>query len=171
MKRSALASRIARLVEKAGGQRALSRALGVADGTVIGWLGGAEPYERTLAQIAERTGVSVAWLRDGQGNEEEELGRFSRQIRESSLSTESDESSRVREDPATPAMLPAPANCHRIIEHLTHGMSPERITTALSDVMNDQQLSPEERRRTGQALTQILSARLSRAAEHQTRKN
>jgi len=165
MKRTALASRIALLVEKAGGQRALSRVLGVADGTVIGWLGDAKPYERTLAQIAERTGVSVAWLRDGTGDEGEEIGRFAARIRGDALSPDP-ESSRVMEDPL-PAMLPAPASCHRIIEHLTRTMTPETITTALRDVMNDGHLSAEERRRTAQALTQILGSRLS--ADHQTR--
>lgn len=168
---SALAKRLSAVIAHLPTQAEAARLGGVTEGTLINWQRGLGFHDSTLARFAENLGVSVSWLRDGKGDEQEELGKFSRRIRESPLSTESDESSRVREDPATPAMLPAPANCQRIIEHLTHGMTPERLTTALSAVMNDQQLSAEERRRTGQALTQILSTRLSREHESRSRKN
>lgn len=65
------------MAEKTGSQRALARLVGVTDTAVIGWIGGAEPYESTLKKIAERTGISLAWLRDGVGDAETQLAMLS----------------------------------------------------------------------------------------------
>jgi hypothetical protein len=121
--------------------------------------------------VAAYAGLSLNWLRDGAGDEARELRRFSAAIREKTLSTRAEESSRVAEDSPFPSMLPAPLNCRHIIEHLTKSMSPTKITEALADVMRDQRLSPEERRRTGQALSEILAARFAHETEDTKRKN
>lgn len=68
-----LPGRIQKLVEILGSQRALARLADVRDGTVIGWLGGSQPYEKTLRKMADRLGVSIDWLRTGKGNEQHEL--------------------------------------------------------------------------------------------------
>jgi hypothetical protein len=166
-----LPDRLAKLIELASSQADLSRISGVTEGTLINWQRGLGYHESTLRKFCEQLDISLAWLRDGTGDEDREIKRFARRIREWTLSTRDEESCRVREEPLPSAMLPAPANCHRIIEHLTRTMSPEHITTALGAVMNDTQLSAEERRRTGQALSEILSIRLSREHESIKRKN
>ena len=63
-----LPERVQSLVDALRSQRALARLVDVSDGTVIGWLEGAQPYPRTLKKIAERTGVTLGWLRDGKGD-------------------------------------------------------------------------------------------------------
>lgn len=46
-----------------------------------------------------------------------------------------------------------------------------RKSEALADVMRDPRLSPEERRRTGQALSEILTARFAHETETTKRQN
>lgn len=65
--------RVKLMIKLAGSQRALARMINVKDPTIIGWLGGAEPFESTLQKISKSTGISMEWLRDGAGDEEEEL--------------------------------------------------------------------------------------------------
>lgn len=60
--------RIKTLVDLAGGQRALARMIGVRDGTIIGWLGGSQPYEKNLQKIAETLRIDPDWLIHGRGD-------------------------------------------------------------------------------------------------------
>lgn len=151
---STLPERIAILVEKAGGQRPLARILGVADGTIIGWLGGSEPYQRTLSQIAERTGVNIDWLRDGVG--EPALEDFSRRVAESPRPSEPPTS-----NPHPQGMPPEMQHCRRIIEHLTRNLSTEHFTEAQLGILRDSAISAGERERFAGLLSEILSSRLA----------
>lgn len=170
-KANTLPERLARLVEIAGGQKPLARACGVSDAAIIAWRAGSQPMPSTLEAVADHAGLSLAWLRDGAGDDARELRRFSAAIRAKALSTRQEETSRVAEDSPFSSMLPAPLNCRHIIEHLTKSMTPAKITEALADVMRDPRLSPEERRRTGQALSEILTARFAHETETTKRQN
>lgn len=68
--------RVKALIERAGGAKPLARRLGVSDMAIKSWLRGSRPFDSTLEQIQERTGVSPRWLRDGLGNEEDELAKL-----------------------------------------------------------------------------------------------
>lgn len=72
MERS-FAQRILKMVEVAKSRRALARLLQVKDGTITGWENGSVPYPSTFQQIAERTKMSLQWLRDGIGKDAEQL--------------------------------------------------------------------------------------------------
>lgn len=56
-------------------RREFARIIGFSDVTVMGWEGGSEPYDRNIREVAERTGVSFEWLKDGLGDDEEELNK------------------------------------------------------------------------------------------------
>lgn len=164
-----LPDRLAKLIELASSQADLSRLSGVTEGTLINWQRGLGYHESTLRKFCEQLDISLAWLRDGAGDDARELRRFS--ARAKALSTRQEETSRVAEDSPFSSMLPAPLNCRHIIEHLTKSMTPAKITEALADVMRDPRLSPEERRRTGQALSEILTARFAHETETTKRQN
>jgi len=155
-KRTTLAERIQILVEKAGGQRALARLLDVAPGTVTGWIGGSEPYQRTIEQIAERTGVAIEWLRDGKGATDEVLVALENRVAES-----------PRTHYGTPAftpterMDPARPQCRRVIEHITRHLSTEHFTEAQLHIMQDSSITTGERERIAQHMAAILADRLS----------
>lgn len=74
------ANRIKKMIEVAGSQRALGRLLDVSSPTIMGWLAGAMPYDSTFQKIAERTGVSVDWLRFGDGDEDHEMVNLRRSV-------------------------------------------------------------------------------------------
>lgn len=74
------ADRARLLAQTAGSQRKLAALVGVSPGTVTGWIGEARPYTSTLAEIAEKTGVSLDWLAHGDGNTEAELAAFKRRL-------------------------------------------------------------------------------------------
>jgi len=74
------ALRIRRLIEVAGSQRALGRLLDVSSPTIMGWLAGSMPYDSTFQKMSEKTGVSVDWLRFGDGDEEPEMANFRRAV-------------------------------------------------------------------------------------------
>src|ERR1700722_16461741 len=74
------ALRIKRLIEVAGSQRALGRLLDVSSPTIMGWLAGSMPYDSTFQKMSEKTGVSVDWLRFGDGDEDREMVNFRRAV-------------------------------------------------------------------------------------------
>jgi repressor LexA len=73
-------SRIDELIKVAGSLRGLSRFLGVSPTAVVGWRAGSIPYERTILMIADKTGVSMEWLRYGTGDSEQETEKFRRRF-------------------------------------------------------------------------------------------
>lgn len=99
---AAFQKRIKIMVDQAGGQRALARLVGKTNATINGWLAGSIPYDATFQQIAEKTGMSVEWLRFGLGDEDTEIGNLRRTISRS-ISGVSDE--RLQEIPD--AFIPA----------------------------------------------------------------
>lgn len=76
-----LSKRISLLVEEAGSARRFADIAGVQNPTVLGWMNGSQPYAKNLRQICERTGVSLEWLRDGKGNDQNELETFAESTR------------------------------------------------------------------------------------------
>lgn len=89
--------------------------------------------------------------------------------KENTLPTEWPDDCRIRED--SPPMLPTTASCQHVIEHLTKDLSPEKISTAITAVMQDQRMPPEDRRRIAQALSSALTHRLSSEHAAQTKRN
>jgi SOS-response transcriptional repressor LexA len=77
--------RLRKLIDVAGSQRRLAEVIGKTDGAIIGWLRDSAPYASTLRQIAETTGVSLAWLRDGEGDDDAEIEAFRRRMSTPSL--------------------------------------------------------------------------------------
>lgn len=67
--------RVRALVEAAGGKKPLARKLGVTDSAINSWLAGSHPFESKLQAACERSGVALAWLRDGKGRAEDELAK------------------------------------------------------------------------------------------------
>jgi phage repressor protein C with HTH and peptisase S24 domain len=61
------------MVHTAGSRRRLAAIIGIKDGTIIAWEGGSMPYQRTMRQIAEKTGIPIEWLREGRGDPDEAL--------------------------------------------------------------------------------------------------
>lgn len=92
-----IAARLEKLVGVAGSQRKLAELVGKTAPAVNGWLKGSIPYPLTLAKIAERTGVSLDWLTEGEGHEETELGNFRRLLESGGPAKRKIE--RIAEDP------------------------------------------------------------------------
>jgi len=151
-----IAARIDLLVEKFGGQKPLARLLGVSDAAIIAWRGGAEPLDRTLHEIAARTGIPLQWLRDGAGDTADALGALEKRVAES-----------PRTHYGTPAftptepMDPASPQCRRVIEHITRHLSTEHFTEAQLHIMQDSSITTGERERIAQHMAAILANRLS----------
>lgn len=160
-KAETFAARIDRMVEKFGGQKPLARLLGVSDAAIIAWRGGQEPMPRTLAEIADRTGLAQDWLGEGRGDAEAEMERLA---------------ARLSEDPGTyrahTSLVTARENphCQRIIEHLTQRMSTEHFTEAQCAIMRDTTISPGEREHIVRIMAGVLAERLSaKQQKHQTK--
>ncbi len=64
------------MCEKLGSNRQLALLADFTPNAVGKWLKGADPYEDTKRKIAQRTGVSLDWLRDGKGDAKEEIARM-----------------------------------------------------------------------------------------------
>jgi len=62
--------RLRKVADRAGGVNAVAAAVGVTPGAVYGWLGGAQPYRRTILKLCTKLGISEQWLIDGNGAEE-----------------------------------------------------------------------------------------------------
>jgi phage repressor protein C with HTH and peptisase S24 domain len=73
---SSIASRLKMLIEVAKSQKEVARAAQVSDGTLINWMRGLGLRESKLREVAQNLGVSLRWLRDGEGDDEAELAAF-----------------------------------------------------------------------------------------------
>lgn len=68
--------RIKLMLDHVGTVRSLAKVLGKPHTTVIKWIKGAEPYDKTKRELAARTGVSLEWLRGGGGSAKAELAKL-----------------------------------------------------------------------------------------------
>lgn len=93
---SGFEKRITALIAAAPSQAELARVSKVTEGTVINWSRGLGYHESTLRKFAENTGVSIAWLRDGKGDQAFELERLKRRFG----AAQDEPSPRIREDEA-----------------------------------------------------------------------
>lgn len=68
--------RVMAMVDRAGGVKQLARMLGASDTAIHGWMRGTLPFDSTFDKISDWTPISIKWLRDGDGNGEEELAKI-----------------------------------------------------------------------------------------------
>lgn len=59
-----------------GSVREVGRRVGFSAATVLGWIRGATPYDSTILKIANRTGISIDWLRNHTGDTGAELAKL-----------------------------------------------------------------------------------------------
>lgn len=71
-----ISARIKALIEAARSQKEVARRAQVSDGTLINWTRGLGLRESKLREVARNLGVSLRWLRDGEGDAEAELTAF-----------------------------------------------------------------------------------------------
>jgi hypothetical protein len=149
-----LPERIEKLVHAAGSQRTLARILDVSDGTIIGWLDGVKPFPRNLEKIAERANVSLEWIRDGAGDEENEIERFRSQNLSGSLN--------VRGQPPSMEcpMIASGSGPMAIVERTAMRLEAHAIASTISDVLRDPHVRPEERNATAKRLAAALLKKL-----------
>jgi transcriptional regulator with XRE-family HTH domain len=167
VKNTSIAHRILQLVAAAPSRRAFARYIGSTDVTVMGWEAGSLPYERSLRQIAEKTGVSLAWLKDGRGDDEKELQKF----RDRLQSYDADvTSSVVREEPQIdnmecPLHLPPPTSGTEIaLEHAATHLDSAGLAGLIQSTLRDDRLGKEERFRSAKRLTALLAHKLTHEA-------
>ncbi len=67
---TSFSNRLRRVVDRAGGVNAVAAAVGVSPDAVYGWLGGAQPYRRTVLKLCTKLGIAEEWLLHGNGDEE-----------------------------------------------------------------------------------------------------
>jgi transcriptional regulator with XRE-family HTH domain len=136
-----LAARVQSLVDALGSQRALARLADVSDGTVIGWLEGAQPYPRTLKKLAERTGVTLEWLRDGKGDMTAELERLRAETKRTSAG-----GGKVSEEPPIYGAPDAATTIHDSIRFITKHGSVDDVRM-LEDILIAARRRIQDRRR------------------------
>jgi phage repressor protein C with HTH and peptisase S24 domain len=73
---ASFAERLKALAQVAGSQAKLAAAADISEGTIINWWRGQGLRDSKLEEAARNLGVSSAWLRDGHGNDEEQLQAF-----------------------------------------------------------------------------------------------
>lgn len=161
--------RIKLLVRREGSRRALSRKLGVSDGTIVGWEGGVQPYQRNLEQIAQKCGVDLDWLITGHGPAPslEEINPDTA-LRESPAG-EGVDAARLNEDMETYASSPA-HGLPDILETIADGMSPAQIAAAIQRLLSNPR-SGTERARAAQYFTEYLQHRLREQNRATERRN
>jgi SOS-response transcriptional repressor LexA len=76
-----IATRLRTLIEAARSQKEVARTAKVSDGTFINWLRGFGVRESKLREVARNLGVSLKWIRDGEGDEEVEMANFRAHLR------------------------------------------------------------------------------------------
>lgn len=99
--------RVRQMVDRAHGVRPLGVQLGLTDSAVRAWLAGSVPFDSTLRKVADHSGLSAAWIRDGIGDAEHELCKISplpprglrSKIMREIMHEEGTESASVREEP------------------------------------------------------------------------
>lgn len=132
----------------------------------MAWEAGSVPYERTMWQIAEKTGVSIEWLRDGRGSEREQLERFRQHVRE--LAVKEDPAPyHVTRRPAAQAQSQAQGNYEqdRHLELAADEMDAAGIASFIARILRDG--SSAERYRSAERLVPKLAQRLAdEAAPH-----
>ncbi len=135
----------------------------------MAWEAGSVPYARTFRQIAERTGVSVEWLRDGIGDEESELAKV-RISHESPLKGQESPDSSVREDPHEMPFFPQ-SSPYSLLEKSAARMPSEGIAATIIDVLNDRAHPQQARNAAAQRLAETLRKKLAAEAGEKAQKN
>lgn len=62
--------RVARIIQRAGGQVNLAKAAGVRQSTISGWLRGSVPYQSVLETMCSNIGINPRWVLFGEEPEE-----------------------------------------------------------------------------------------------------
>ena len=164
-----ISGRITKLVEKLGSQADLARMVGVTPAAIHFWIAGSRPYEKNLRTIAERTGVSLEWLRDGKGDEKAEISALARRLKDGAIMDETADphspASRLREVP--PMYSCPPASEHQYTLEAAEMLDTQEISALIGRVLKDKTPSA---RRLAQGLSEMLSRKLSREGERHTQK-
>jgi phage repressor protein C with HTH and peptisase S24 domain len=71
-----VATKLKLLIDSARSQKEVARLAVVSDGTLINWLRGHGVRESKLRQVARSLGVSLEWLRGGEGDDATQLAAF-----------------------------------------------------------------------------------------------
>ena len=66
-----LTTRLAHVIERAGGPSAVARILGLTPPAVAAWTRGSVPYVAHQLELCEKLGISERWLRFGEGREDD----------------------------------------------------------------------------------------------------
>jgi transcriptional regulator with XRE-family HTH domain len=163
--RSGFAQRVLRLVEVCESRRAFARLIGQkSDRTVMLWEEGSVPFHDTLERIAERTGVTLEWLRDGTGDERKELQKFQEKFR-NNPDAESGSGARIAEGSGEyliPDMttLPPPTGAERAMELAAKKLEPSEMANLIESVLNDTSMHYADRTAMAQRLTVTLFQKL-----------
>ncbi len=68
--------RVKSMIKRMRGVKPLARRLGISDTAIHSWFKETSPFDSTLEEACTESGISLAWLRDGDGNEQEELAKL-----------------------------------------------------------------------------------------------
>lgn len=71
-----LGKRMEALIEAASSQKELARISKISEGTIINWTRDLGAHESTLRKFAANVGVAMEWLRDGEGDQDEQIESF-----------------------------------------------------------------------------------------------
>lgn len=71
-----IAANLRAIIKAAGSQKAVARMAKVSDGTLINWIRGLGLRDSKIREAAINLGVSLAWLKDNDGDEEREVAAF-----------------------------------------------------------------------------------------------
>lgn len=155
-------SRLRQLIVAAGSQKELARLGGISDGTLINWLRDLGIRETKLQEFSGKLGVSIEWLRDGEGEAEEEIAKVAEV---SHGSTARAASGGVRESPPDMecplAQTLPPRGMEKYMLMAAEGMEPIALVDMLGRVLRDGSVPVPERNAVALRLTTILSRKLA----------
>jgi transcriptional regulator with XRE-family HTH domain len=162
---STFGQRILRLVDAVGSRRGFARLIGNSDAAVMMWESGSNPYQKTMDRIAERTGVSLAWLRDGRGEDDKEVQKFRERL---NIYGETVTESVVREEPSLtseqmecPLHLPPANSAELALDHAAGQMDSQSIASLIQKTVRDERIEKNDRYRMAKRLAALLVHKLA----------
>ncbi len=148
--------RLERMLKAAGSQAELARRGNVSPGTLINWLRGFGFHDSTMEEFAKSCGVDFEWLKDGSGQDAEQIRRFKDRLAEADV-----DSSRIAEDSMhshsqTPARGP-----YSVIEKTAARLSPQGIAETIADILQDDSSPLMDRLAASERMAMVLAKRLA----------
>ena len=148
--------RVRALVDSAGGKKPLARKMGISDSAINSWLAGSVPFNSKLREACENSGVSLNWLRDGHGHQEDELAKVTSTARGSYHLSDSHAHSRDAQDAPVGDGWPV------VVRVLADRLTSTQIAEALNEILGHKVIDESVRNTASQILIAAQLPKLKR---------